>query len=111
MRLPFLLWRHLAVPSTQKAFISVSWMERRMEECTRYLISLHLVQVTLWYLSSHEQRIKISGGNSPAVQWLGLSAFTCMALVKSLVGELRFYKMQGTTKKIKKGVFLVQNGW
>ena len=42
MRLPFLLWRHLAVPSTQKAFISVSWMERRMEECTRYLISLSL---------------------------------------------------------------------
>ena len=28
-----------------------------------------------------------------------------MAPVKSLVGELRFHKMQGTTKKIKKGVF------
>lgn len=42
MQLPFLLRRHQAVPSTQKALISVSWMDRRMEECTRYLTSLSL---------------------------------------------------------------------
>lgn len=42
MRLPFLLWGHLAVPSIQQALISVSWKERRMEECTRYLTSQSL---------------------------------------------------------------------
>ena len=42
MRLPFLLWGHLAVPSIQQALISVSWKERIMEECTRYLTSQSL---------------------------------------------------------------------
>ena len=42
-------------------------------------------------------------GNSQVVQWLGLGAFTLVAWVQSLVGELRSYKLQGTAKW-KKGV-------
>ena len=37
-------------------------------------------------------------GNSQVVQWLGLGAFTLVAWVQSLVGELRSYKPQGTAK-------------
>lgn len=46
MQLPFLLWGHLAVPSIQQALIRVSWKERRMEECTRYLTSQSLKHPT-----------------------------------------------------------------
>ena len=40
-------------------------------------------------------------GTSLAVQWLGLSAFTAMALVRSLVGELRPHEPCSTIKKKK----------
>ena len=46
------------------------------------------------------QIIKILG-NSLEVQWLGLSAFTAMAQVQSLVGELRSHKTRGSAKKKK----------
>ena len=36
-------------------------------------------------------------GNSLAVQWLGLHAFTSVARVQSLVGELRSLKTCGMT--------------
>ena len=38
-------------------------------------------------------------GNSLAVQWLGLGAFTAVAQVQSLVGELRSCKPHGVAKK------------
>ena len=41
-------------------------------------------------------------GNSLAVQWLGLSTFTAMAQVQSLVGEVRSQKLCGIAKKKKK---------
>ena len=37
--------------------------------------------------------------NSLAVQWLGLGAFTARAWVRSLIGELRFCKVQGSQEK------------
>ena len=40
-------------------------------------------------------------GNSLAVQWLGLSAFTAGAQVQSLMGELRSRKPHGVAKKKK----------
>ena len=42
----------------------------------------------------------------PEVQWLRLSAFTSMAQVQSLVGELRFCKSHGAAKKKKKMIDL-----
>ena len=41
-------------------------------------------------------------GNSLSVQWLGLSAFTAVAQVQSLVRELRSCKLCGVAKKKKK---------
>ena len=41
-------------------------------------------------------------GNSLAVQWLGLGAFTAGAQVQSLVGELRSHKLRGTARKKRK---------
>ena len=41
-------------------------------------------------------------GNSLAVQWLGLSAFTAGAWVQSLVGELRHHKLCSTAPAKKK---------
>ena len=41
------------------------------------------------------------------VQWLGLSAFTAVAQVRSLVQELRSHKPGGTVKKKKKITFQV----
>ena len=41
-------------------------------------------------------------GNSLVVQWLGLGAFTAMARVRSLVGELRSCRPRGVAKKINK---------
>ena len=41
-------------------------------------------------------------GNSLAVQWSGLGAFTHAAQVPSLVGELRSCKLLGVIKKKKK---------
>ena len=38
-------------------------------------------------------------GNSLAVQWLGLGAFTEVARVQCLVGELRSHKPHGVAKK------------
>ena len=40
-------------------------------------------------------------GNSLAVQWLGLSAFTAVAQVQSLAGELRSHKPCGMAKRKK----------
>ena len=40
-------------------------------------------------------------GNSLAIHWLGLGAFTAGGQVQSLVGELRTRKPYGTTKKKK----------
>ena len=45
---------------------------------------------------------KVPGGVLLAVQWLGLSAFTAMAQVQSLVRELRSCKSHGMAKKKKK---------
>ena len=42
-----------------------------------------------------------STGNSLTVQWLGLGAFTAVAWVQSLVGELRSRKPHSATKKTK----------
>ena len=41
--------------------------------------------------------------NSQVVQWLGLGAFTMVAWVQSVAGELRSYKLQGRAKQ-KEGV-------
>ena len=41
-------------------------------------------------------------GNSLVVQWLGLGAFTAVAQVQSLVGELRSPKPRGMAKKKKR---------
>ena len=41
----------------------------------------------------------MSSVNTLTVQWLGLSAFTAVAQVQSLVGELRLRKRHGPAKK------------
>ena len=38
-------------------------------------------------------------GNSLAVQWLGLGAFTAVTGIQSLVGELRYCEPCGAAKK------------
>ena len=49
---------------------------------------------------STEELLKNSPlGNSLEVQWLGLGAFTAVAQVQSLVGELRSCKPHGVAKK------------
>ena len=42
--------------------------------------------------------LKTFAGNSLAVQWLGLYAFTTKAYVQSIVRELRFWKLCGAAK-------------
>ena len=50
-----------------------------------------------------------SWGNSLAVQWLGLRAFTALVQVQSLVGELRPRKPRGKKKKrIFLGIYTLQ---
>ena len=46
----------------------------------------------IWTESQQSQDSNTSLGNLLAVQWLGLSAFTAVTWVPSLVGELRSYK-------------------
>jgi len=48
-----------------------------------------------------EEIIIIVTGNSLVVQWLGLTFFTAVAWIQSLVGELRSYKMHGMAKNKK----------
>ena len=43
----------------------------------------------------------LTSGNSLAAQWLGLSAFTAVAWVQSLVRELRSHKPRGVARKKK----------
>ena len=64
----------------------------------------HLFHVHIGHsVSSFDHlKIRLFVGNSLAVQWLGLSAFTCGARVPSLLGELRSCKPCGTAKKKKK---------
>ena len=45
--------------------------------------------------------LKKNPGNSLAVQWLGLSAFTVGAWVQSLVRELKSHKLCSMAKKKK----------
>ena len=49
-------------------------------------------------------------GNSLVVQWLGLGAFTAVAQVQSLIGELKSHKPCGMAKKKKKKCFL-KSSW
>ena len=44
----------------------------------------------------------MSKGNSLMAQWLGLGAFTALAQVQSLLGELRSHKPHGGAKIIDK---------
>ena len=54
---------------------------------------------------SHFLSLKITIGNSLAVQWLGLGTFTAVARVQSLVGELRSHKpCHGPKNKQKKSL-------
>ena len=58
----------------------------------------HAEKMKLTPSSHHIQRL--TPGNSLAVQWLGLSAFTDMVRVQSLVMEVRFCKPHSEAKKI-----------
>ena len=46
----------------------------------------------VWTESQRSQDSNASLGNLLAVQWLGLSAFTAVTWVPSVVGELRSHK-------------------
>lgn len=48
-------------------------------------------------------------GKFREVQWLALAAFTAMAYVQTLTGELRFHKLHGVAKKKKKFFYSIQN--
>jgi len=52
----------------------------------------------------------VGGRNSLPVQWLRLGAFTTVALVQSLVEELKSHKPHGTTGKKKEWAGVV-GGW
>ena len=54
-------------------------------------------RLTMYWTSG--QLNKSHWGNSLVVQWLGLSAFTAVAQVQSLVRELKFCKLRCTAKK------------
>ena len=49
----------------------------------------------------NNQTKKEVSGHSLAVQWLGFHAFTGVAHLQALVGELRFHKMCRAAKKKK----------
>ena len=55
--------------------------------------------------SIHLMRKEVLSGNSLAVQWLGLGAFSAEARVQSPVGELRSHKQHCAAKKKKKKYF------
>ena len=59
-------------------------------------------EVTEGFLKEVILKIKLISGNSLAVQWLGLHAFTARAQVRSLVGELRPHKPRDMAKKQKR---------
>ena len=61
-----------------------------------YTLNLQAVKCQLYL---NETTILV---NSLGVKWLGLSAFTAVAQVQSLVGELRSHKPHSTAKKKKK---------
>ena len=63
-----------------------------------------LGQKSLAHQWSEQEVIKkwVKWGNSLAVQWLGLGAFTAVAWVQSPVGELKSCKLWGVAKKKKK---------
>ena len=52
--------------------------------------------------SGRESSQKQTIGNSPVVQWLGLSTFTVGACVQSLVGELRAHMLHSAAERKKK---------
>ena len=56
-----------------------------------------IVSQIIWWIL-----FKPVSGHSLAVQWLGLSAFTAMARVQSLVRELKSHKLSGADQKKKK---------
>ena len=51
------------------------------------------------HLPTQSKKIFCVCGNSLAVQWLGLRAFTAEVRVRSLVGELRSCKPRSVAKK------------
>ena len=69
----------------------------------RYLFSVHIGHSVS---SLGHLKIRLFVGNSPAVQWSGLGAFTNAAWVPSLVRELRSCKLLGVIKKKKKKIRL-----
>ena len=69
-----------------------------------------MVCPTKIWIVKHRSRQKSYLENSLAVQWLGLTAFTAMAQVQALVGELKILqavKRCGWKKKKKEKSYLV----
>ena len=65
--------------------------------------------------AQRQVKFKAGGGNSLAVQWLGLSTFTALAQVQSLVRELRSHKLLCVAKNkcinFKKNFFKAGDGY
>ena len=70
------------------------------------MVNIDLISIGPWEsVLTTEYKYPIFG-NSLAVQWLGLSAFTAMAWVQSLVGELKIPSAARCGRKKRNPIFV-----
>ena len=91
--------REMAMPKFQSQVVLLSEVQVQLT-----CLALPLGENNTWFrrrgpLPAQEWLL----GNSLAVQWLGLGAFTAGAQVQSLVGKLRSCKPCGMAKKKRNG--------
>ena len=73
-------------------------MDRGAWRATVHGVTKSQTRLSMHKLGTRSIFNKITIGNSLAVHWLGLSAFTAGARVQSLVGELRSRKPRNVAK-------------
>ena len=73
-------------------------MDRGAWRATVHGVTKSQTRLSMHELGTRSMFNKITIGNSRAVHWLGLSAFTAGARVQSLVGELRSHKPRNVAK-------------
>ena len=76
-----------------------SWRGNKRIQYSMETKLIYRNQQHFYIQTTNQLKSKMEGGNSLAVQWLGLGAFTAMAQVHSLVGEPISCKPHGAAKK------------
>ena len=70
----------------------------------------NLQSIFTFKIEKKEKKILMENGNSLAVQWLGLRAFTARGQVQSPVREIKSCVMLGMVKKLKINKKIFTNG-